>query len=477
MIYTASTISALLSQVANPGDVCILTDKYRGGMFFLVSGTITTDGGITAPSATTGTYWNRLFQGEIEASWYGALPDGNVSGTGTVTGTDSGPYINAATKATEVYPANNLFATLKRKIKLNNGDYLINSPIYIRKGQHLQGEGFGATILVGGYSSLTEKTHILMGMKLEANNTTGAIDDPSNGLSPELSAFAFLGTQANRPIVYTNIQGCNIHDIWFLNVWQGIVCGKDAGDLFVHSCTWDQPSQESIIIGGFNILVSNCIFYRLVYGILIKGGGVENYIGTTDIQISNCKFEFNRQVGQLPGYEDRYAIKIGPGDRISNVLISNCIFTYYAPNPAQLSVIRINAHNVIGLKITNCMFNNWSGWAIADDNLEADRQPPFFFPTSYGTFIENCNFDGSPTSGQYIKAENPVGSGNNLSKGIVLKSGLYHIYNCTFRNIAGPKPIVLIGDKVITLYISAYIVNQGLIQNNNTNTGTQIISV
>ncbi|HEV8083673.1 MAG TPA: hypothetical protein VGP55_10745 [Chitinophagaceae bacterium] len=465
MIYTVATAAALVAQSGSAGDICLLSDTLLGGIFVLKSGTITPDNGITASSPSPNLYWQRIFQGEIQASWYGAIPGARIDfpgGVATISGTDASLAINNATRALMPYPAGDLYSTIKRKIKLNNGDYVINNPVYVRKGQHLQGEGFGATVLIGYFTNLAEKNHILLGMKLNADNTTGPVDDGSVGLTPEISAFAFSGTQANRCIVYSNVQGCNIHDIWFLNVWQGINLGPVAGDTFVHSCTFDQPSRECILISGFNTLVSNCIFYRLVFGILIRGGD-STYVGSNDIQISNCKFEFNRQAGTLSGTEDRFAIKLGFGDRINNVLISNCIFTYYDSNPLQNSVINLEAFNTKNIKVIGCMFSNWSGYVIADNNFQAGTK-------TFGTYIENCNFDGNQSSGQYIKAVDNTGANN--SKGILLRSGEYHIYDCNFINISG-APIILTGNQQITLYV-ANLTSAVSIQNSNTNPGTII---
>lgn len=214
MIYTASTISALNALAPSLNDVCIFTDGLRGGTLICRSGSPTADTGNTFACSSSGLFWSRMYQGEIQASWYGAVPDGKIIGT-TISGTDSSPALKVALGSSLNYPTNDLYSSIKRKVKLNNGDYLINDAISVRKGQYLQGDGMGVTILTGGTTSFSEKTHILFGFKINTDGSRGPVDDSNNGLPSSLSDLTFRGTQNDRAAILTNLAGIQVERVEF----------------------------------------------------------------------------------------------------------------------------------------------------------------------------------------------------------------------------------------------------------------------
>lgn len=239
---------------------------------------------------------------------------------------------------------------------------------------------------------------------------------------------------------------------------------------------FDQSSNYSIKMAGSNINVDNCVFWFTIRGVYIRGKGTSsidgsnNYDATRDVLFNNCRFEFYRPQIFPFVFPLRQAIQIGASGTsdITNVSITNCIFTFGTDQGgADNSLISLNAYNMSNIKISNCLFNNWSGYVIQDTNTTSNS-------TVDGCFIENCHFRGSPSSGQY--------TAGTSQKGIRLRSGIYHIYNCTFDAILTgtidgetQKEITLTGSQKVVLYITTAL--QSRVQNNNTHPNTQIILV
>lgn len=286
-----------------------------------------------------------------------------------------------------------------------------------------------------------------------------------------LSDLTFRGTQNDRAAILTNLAGIQVERVEFYKGGIGIDSTSVAADTYIHSCVFRELNGFAIRYSTFGALITNCNFYNSVFGILIRGGSNPppdaNFSdrGSNDNQISNCLFAFNRPDNEVAG--DRWAIRLSytNGDRIANTLINHCNFIYNGSNLSQTAVIFLGAIRSTTTKIANCQFNNWSGWAISDENTTSAGG----FTSSIATYITNCHFNGNPSSPAYTKAQN---GSINLSKGIRLRTGNYFILDCTFENIFTDSNIGVItieNDTGVNLYISAnlasLVLNKGGSQN------------
>lgn len=426
-----TNVSQLATTAGVENDLAIVTQVYIGGTFVYrqdTAGIYTPDGGTVSLSAGSGKWvrQDREFGLPFNVWWFGAVPDGAVDyATTSVTGTDNTNAFNAATLAAQAYdPAGLNTKVMKRDIYIPAGNYRINGTVYVRKGQHLRGAGYGATRIMNTSAS-TERGLIVMGEGLGLGQDKTIPGDPNSivGTPTQLSNLMIDGTATGRTAIRCDsTPGSLITDVWILNCAKAFELG--GSDVIVNNCVVDQCIELGSI-GGNSQLITNSIFFRVGLGFTLSPG---NY-AAHGVILSNCRFEYYREAGD-PGMStaDRYMIKIPHGDRVCSIIIDNCQFDLYNANPSSLAMIRIECHYASDIVIRNCMFNNPEGYCIAVAGFSNE------------VFIENCSFNKKRAHDAYTSSSNPLG----IYCRSVVDSGAQefggaacYIRNCRFIDLNG----------------------------------------
>ncbi len=171
----------------------------------------------------------------------------------------------------------------KRKVTVPRGHYKIgagNKTVFVRKGQHLAGEGLGCFIDCRDAIDNT-KPLIRLGAGSLYENADGG--DP-NGLGSQISGFWFLGGPGGAPIVDTSQQAGWWIDHCFFTA-SGIGVLASGGDGLLHGCQFDLGLNGVVLKEAGNVTVYGCNFYNNNYAVRVLDQ-------CRDVEINGCHFEY-----------------------------------------------------------------------------------------------------------------------------------------------------------------------------------------
>lgn len=320
--------------------------------------------------------------------------------------TDSTAAFNLATEASAAHTGNDTL--LKRLIKVPAGTYKINGTIYLRKGQQIVGDGMGATYL--DLSTPTDNTKA----SIKFGQSSGGAVDPG-GLACEVAGlFTFGGPTSAGVLDTTNCAGWAIHDCFMTSSGISIVAG--GGDGLVNNCILDQ-GLTGVVLSGQNIAIRNTLFYAFNYHVRVQSN-------TYDCEVDNCHFE----------YAQYASISAESGStNILNFSVSDCKFVQNVQYATHLAAILV-AGTGADFRISDCAFRNIKGYAISYNG-----------GFSHTLIVSNCLFEGLKSNPAY--AQSTTMGGIDLTNMSVTATG------CTFRNLPG-SPVNLGGTEGSTLDIS-----------------------
>jgi len=264
--------------------------------------------------------------------------------------TDSTDAFNRATDAAAVYTGND--TPLKRMVYVPRGHYKLGTAdashpngktVWVRRGQHLHGEGLGCYLDLTGCIGNTEPVIRLACGELY-KDTPGA--DPG-GLGVEISGFWTHGGSGVAPNISTDqCAGWWIHHMFMTSAGIGIYAS--GGDGIVSNCQFDQ-GLNGIVLFGANIIIAECNFYVMNYSI--------NITKAHDVQITACHIEYPVYAG----------IQLGSGggatDDIKGLAINSTKFIMNQQYSTHLGFIYIIGHG-FQFDVKGCTFRNGFGYAI-----------------------------------------------------------------------------------------------------------------
>lgn len=336
--------------------------------------------------------------------------------------TDSTAAFNLATSAAAAHTGNT--TNLKRGIRIPAGQYKVNGPVYVRKGQHLFGDGMGATYIDASMTSNTSDVFIL------GTKSDGTVD--GGGLVAEVSDLYVIGGPASYAVINTTAcAGWNVHGIMFSSPGIGVKAG--GADGLLHDCIFDEGLNH-VVCSGINITISDNLFYLGNYQITVLSNAA-------DIEINDGHFEYAK-------YASVYLNDGATG--IKGMTIDGCKFVLNEQFTTFAGFVLIRSIGA-DLIVKGSDFCNAKGYSIAA-------------PAGVNNIlvVQGCLFDGNKTVADYAQSTTAAGiEATNLKA---------TIQGSVFRNLPG-IPIGFAGDEVSSLAVQG---NRFL---NNTNAGNAEIVI
>ena len=359
-----------------------------GGGFYWDNSSVETDNGGTVIQVTgvsTGR-WKRVFNDSVNVKWFGAK--GDYDGT---TGTNDTNAINAATQSTKIHTGNN--TDLSYGVIFPSGNYLIQGTVYIRKGQHLWGDGNGASRII--IPNDTNKNTFVLGKGLINEVETS----DAGGLPIQVSNIGFEGGTGTA-LCFDNIQGFNLSKCFFTGCGKALEIKNGSADGVISDCIFDINLNSIIINGSQNLIFSNIIEYNSNYGVTFQDI-------CNDIEFNNYHSEYIKYAGVL--FADNSINK--------NISFNNTNFllnTQYS----TFSGFFYDRSNYSNYLISNSNFRNMKNYAIKIET-----------PETHILNLSNCTFDGEKTNSLYTQSV--------TSAGIDVLNSDVSIFNCNFKNLSG----------------------------------------
>lgn len=330
---------------------------------------------------------------------YGADP------TGVLDSTDA---FNKATASAAVYTGNDTI--LKRKIIVPAGTYKLgggNKSVFVRKGQHLEGEGIGAT-----YYDLTGTSANTNPIFVMGKNSSGVTDN--GGLFAEISGMITVGGPSAVPVISTTgIAGWSVHDIMFSSPGVGLLV--DGGDGFVSRCYFDD-GLTGIVLTGQNHLIDQCSFYLMNNQIQVNAS-------CFDCNINNCQFEYA---------EIRSILLADAATNIKNLTVRGCTFLLNEQHAGHIAFI--------GLRSTGADI-----YVVGGNTFRNGKGPAVVCETGTGNIVvmENFIIDGAKT--------NPLYAQSTTAQGVDCSNMSVTLRNGVLRNLPG-QPVTF-GGTVATVLL------------------------
>lgn len=196
--------------------------------------------------------------------------------------TDDAPAINAALRAADAYFSAIGTANAGRAVTLPAGTYVINSPLYLRKGDVLRGEGSTASCLKTGPDFPVGGVMVQLGFKSDGTLDPGGLQPMVDGIFfasdkasvVGVSTVAGLGPPTDSPVNY--VAGWAVRGCWFMTPIGIRASGVDGAIL--GNC-FDGCSEGVKLVGagsptgpGHSILIQGNRFFAPSYsGIHLDG--------------------------------------------------------------------------------------------------------------------------------------------------------------------------------------------------------------
>lgn len=320
--------------------------------------------------------------------------------------TDDTAAFNRATRAAEPWSA-----ALSAIILVPAGRYRIDGTVYVRKGQHLRGDG-EPSVIDARYAR--QRTFVL------GTGLVGEAAKPDPGGAPvQISDLQTFGGAPDQPVVFTEAQGFAIRRLFLSAAGTGIfVSGADG---VVSDIVIDQALNGIVFEHCQNTVLSNLISYLANYAVTLKSGAA-------DITISAAQICYSRHA----------AILLAEGATgITNVRISSSSFVTNEQYDTFVGYVHCRASGP-DMAFDNCNFRNWPGYAIDQTAGKSARLS-----------FANCQFDGRRT--------NPLYNASISSKVIVTGAdGQFRFVECEFRHLHGE--IVRVRPELGTLALAGGII-------------------
>jgi len=279
--------------------------------------------------------------------------------------------------------------------------------IFVRKGQHLQGSGMGATRLdAQSAHALNTAATIILG-----TSSAGVVD--SGGQAAEVSELMFLGGPSGFPnIDTTQCAGWSVHEVFCSFPGQGVLAGGADGKL---SDSIFDGGLNQIVVTGQNIQLNDNLHYLGNYQISVNSGN--------DITITGMQSE----------YAEYASLLLNPTTSSINVGVESSNFIGNTQYGTYQGAILIGG-NGVDVSVSNSRFRNLPGMAVA-------------YSTGVGcklTVGGNTIIDGLATSSAYTQS--------TTMGGIDCSNMNATISDTTLRNLPG-QPILIGGTLAITVII------------------------
>lgn len=252
-----------------------------GGDFkWQAASTVPADGGVIhqVPGVSVGRFVRMGHTNSVRPEWYGALGDGVQD--------DTIP-MRMACRSIGVYETDYGYTFRKeggRRIKLRAGaNYRITQPVYLRKGDWLQGGGYTATRVFSNQAGIGQLIYVGWGL------VDGVLVRDAGGLIPKVTDICFAETVGGVSAIFLDsISGWDVRDCWFF-ADVGVRTQGITNDGFMLNCVADNGSGHLAIFEGTgdgyhtgqSTTVDNCGAFRTRYGgikldgvsdVTIKGG-------------------------------------------------------------------------------------------------------------------------------------------------------------------------------------------------------------
>jgi hypothetical protein len=324
----------------------------------------------------------------VSVTDFGAVGDGVADDTAA---------FNLATMATTAHGGNDDLA-MRRQIYVPAGDYKIQGTVYVRKGQTLCGAGDGATRILAGTQTSSGRAMFKLGFGFIG----GVPVEDAGGLPPVIENLATLGGDSSGGVVDMRVAGAQARNLFITSAGVSVVIG--GADTILSNCIIDQ-GLNGLNISGQNHIIDSCLFYVMRYGITFNN--------SYDVQVNNCHFEYSI-------YDD-----ILFSDTITdaqNIAIQNCQFVKNEQYATSDYAIHLRSTNT-SVVVHGCEFRNQRGYSIG-----------IATGTGNDLRVSNCVFNGLKT--------NPAYAQSTTAAGIYLQNGIAEVTNCTFENLFG-NPIAV----------------------------------
>jgi hypothetical protein len=313
---------------------------------------------------------------------YGADPTGQV---------DSTDAFNRALNY-DVVITDNAQNGVRRTVIVPEGNYLIEGTVYIQKGMHLKGSGFGPariTVPVVDHPGPT----FLMGWGVY----NGVPTQSGSGLPPSISDLLTEGGSTNTLgyIVDTGaIAGVNVYNLFITTAPSGV--NINCGDLQMYNIIFDNCATSVVINtssgSSRNVIVACDFYFSQAYGILIAGYAY-------DTIVSDCNFNFSK-------INDIY-VDPANSQLVKNLNINNCTFSYNSQWPTNTGSIVFNASNS-DFSVQSCNFRNNPEYSVIVGG--ANNTVDLFDNIFDGTKTNHNYTQGSTAKVSYIS-----GTGHNIN--------------------------------------------------------------
>lgn len=354
--------------------------------------------GTLATGSTTTVRLSDRFAQEWNVIDYGADPTGVA---------DSTAAFNLATRSTTTWAA-----TLQKKIRVPAGTYKINGTVYVRKGQHLCGDGEGSTKI--NCASATGEVFVL-----GAGYISGVLTSDAGGEPVTISGISTSGGNASYGVIRSYAAGYTISNIFMTSPGVGIDLANSS-DGKINNVTVDQALTGVNLSSATNIVFSNSIIYSPNYGISI-GNTV------SDVTFNNVTIEY-------PVYS---GVITQTGTSAINCTFNGCNMFLNAQSATFTGFIYSRATSV-DMNLIGCTFKNAYGYSI---NQGAG--------TSFKLNVIGCVFDGTKSAAGYTQS--------TTAKGIYKADGELTINSTIFKDLlgdcvtlaSGANPVTWTGGKII----------------------------
>lgn len=284
-------VTDLASEEAGTGYVCIVRDLDRGGIFKAVNSG-SSDGGIVFSSATSGWTWQRIFDGPVNALWYG------VANNDVATATTFQSAIDSSTNKTLYFPKGTY--KLETWIKIPSNSHIIfDREAVINRAWDRQDaiDEFGTSKPYGATFWNTNATAISNGETVSPNNYNIIIEGGTIDID---SGSTYRGAH----ILLYNVQDCEIKNVTFNDLEQDWAIGVFGNRIKIHNnliLNGAELFEDGIHIqGGEEISITG--------NIVNAGDDALAFANEQNLTIRNCS-----AVGNVLNSAKAFAIKIRAG--------------------------------------------------------------------------------------------------------------------------------------------------------------------
>jgi len=319
---------------------------------------------------------------------------------------------NAALEADAAHSGND--TVLKRKVVVPHGTYVLGTAdaanpngktVYVRKGQHLSGEGVGCYLNCLGANTNTVPV-------IQLGPGEGGVDP--GGLGAQISGFWVQGGPAGAGVVDTTGQpGWWIDHMFFTSCGIGVLAG--GGDGLLSNCQFDEGLTGIFLSEAGNVTIWGCNFYNNNYGVRV--------VDSRDVEINGNHFEYQKYNSILVGSGD------APSSGGKGIAIRGNSFLLNEQHETFTGFIALGCQNTEVEVLGGNTFRNCAGAAIRCVTGPGNK-----------LLIQDALFDGKKTFDDYTQSTTMIGvDASNMD---------VTIRGAVFRDLPG-QPVV-VGGTILT---------------------------